>query len=611
MIEKRSSARAERRRPGRARRGRRRSRSRQSQRLSHVAALDAHDGRSERRDVHPDRRRRRDAAGQAPVRVDPGRYRAPDARRRAGRRLCQPRDVDRPVPVQRPRHATEANSQNDFDERPAESPRAEPAQRPACSPRRKVIASELELPALLLELPRHGERGLRPWTPLHERGGNRLRQPDRKRVAGADRRTATAAQAGVVVAYDIEDRGAQAGLRDGPAQPREQRCDPGLRRARRPLGRRHVHAEPGAVPALLVHRALTRTRSGTTPAGSTASGSTIRASTTTTTSRSARPPRIPARSSRSPRPQPRARRPGWRLRPTQPESSTSSASRTSPTTSGRGWGTRLRRRLGTGLGRRGPGNASHPRNGRIWKLDPRIPTIRRTRRLSLFVEGDDSPVKTPGEIHQPDNLETTAAEPARHRGSRLEPAVRRSARPTAQLRRPPGSGVCQPRNGRADRRREGRPGGRRGPTDVDAAAAGNLGAWESSGVVDASEVVRPRRVPRHDAGAHALAGEGDRGAGDNAGAAGPGFTNKRAGGQLVLASGSRRLAGRARAGQATRPGSPSSSRRTTNPGPPAKRQWSMFSTRPSRETSGSVTVVGSTWSAEAIGVWPCTMREPP
>ena len=43
-------------------------------------------------------------------------------------------------------------------------------------------------------------------------------------------------------------------LRDGTAQPREQRCDPGLRRARRALGRRHVHDQPGAVAALLVHR---------------------------------------------------------------------------------------------------------------------------------------------------------------------------------------------------------------------------------------------------------------------------------------------------------------------------------------------------------------------
>ena len=65
-----------------------------------------------------------------------------------------------------------------------------------------------------------------------------------------------------------------ADLRDGPAQPREQRRDPGVRRPGRALGRRHVHERPADDPAggphaetgprhpvaaLLVHRAGTRT----------------------------------------------------------------------------------------------------------------------------------------------------------------------------------------------------------------------------------------------------------------------------------------------------------------------------------------------------------------
>ena len=46
-------------------------------------------------------------------------------------------------------------------------------------------------------------------------------------------------------------------------------------------------------------------------------------------------------------------------------------------------------------------------NGRVWKmvLDPNDP--KKVNSLTVFVEGDDTPVKTPTEIHQPDNLEST------------------------------------------------------------------------------------------------------------------------------------------------------------------------------------------------------------
>ncbi len=46
-------------------------------------------------------------------------------------------------------------------------------------------------------------------------------------------------------------------------------------------------------------------------------------------------------------------------------------------------------------------------NGRVWKmvLDPNDP--KKVTSLTVFVEGDDNPVKTPTEIHQPDNLEST------------------------------------------------------------------------------------------------------------------------------------------------------------------------------------------------------------
>jgi hypothetical protein len=52
----------------------------------------------------------------------------------------------------------------------------------------------------------------------------------------------------------------------------------------------------------------------------------------------------------------------------------------------------------------GPGIST---NGRVWKmvLDPDDPKV--VDSLSIAVEGDDSPVKTLNEIHQPDNVETT------------------------------------------------------------------------------------------------------------------------------------------------------------------------------------------------------------
>ena len=52
------------------------------------------------------------------------------------------------------------------------------------------------------------------------------------------------------------------------------------------------------------------------------------------------------------------------------------------------------------------GNAFTSTNGRIWKLvlDRKNP---KKAKLSILVEGDDNPVKTLNEIHQPDNLEST------------------------------------------------------------------------------------------------------------------------------------------------------------------------------------------------------------
>ncbi len=133
-------------------------------------------------------------------------------------------------------------------------------------------------------------------------------------------------------------------------------------------------------------------------------------------------------------------------------------------------------------------------NGRVWKmvLDKKDPT--KVTSLSILIEGDDNPVKTLGEIHQPDNMEST-------RNSLLiqeDPGSSQqfpfgSTDPNATTARiwryDLGTGaltVVASINQAADE----------GPTDVDGPqttpptiAKANLGSWESSGVVDASSVL--------------------------------------------------------------------------------------------------------------------------
>ena len=135
----------------------------------------------------------------------------------------------------------------------------------------------------------------------------------------------------------------------------------------------------------------------------------------------------------------------------------------------------------------GPGIST---NGRIWKLvlDPSDPT--KVLSLSILIEGDDAPVKAPGEIHQPDNLETTATsllvteDPGSSQqfpfGSTDPNAT--TARIWKHTLATGANSVVAKVNQSADE----------GPTDVDAATTrGNLGAWESSGIIDASEIFGP------------------------------------------------------------------------------------------------------------------------
>lgn len=168
-------------------------------------------------------------------------------------------------------------------------------------------------------------------------------------------------------------------------------------------------------------------------------------------------------------------------------------------------------------------------NGRVWKmvLDPSDPTV--VTSLTVFVEGDDNPVKTLNEVHQPDNIETTATGVllTEDPGSSQQFPVG-SADPnatTARLWYVPFSGSPQVL-AKVDQSLDG------GPTDVDGRPNGNWGAWESSGIVDASAAFGPGafliNVQAHTLWIEKADGE------DNFPPAGPDFTYKREGGQLLL-----------------------------------------------------------------------------
>lgn len=173
-------------------------------------------------------------------------------------------------------------------------------------------------------------------------------------------------------------------------------------------------------------------------------------------------------------------------------------------------------------------------NGRVWKivLDPDDPTV--VESLTVFVEGDDSAVKTLDEVHQPDNIESTpigllvTEDP----GSSQQFPVGSSDpnATTARLWWVPFSGLPQVVV-KVDQSADG------GPTDVGPAprpipSLGNLGSWESSGIVDASAAFGPGSflIDVQAATLWVEKAPGD----DNNGDGQPDFTYKRAGGQLLL-----------------------------------------------------------------------------
>jgi hypothetical protein len=196
----------------------------------------------------------------------------------------------------------------------------------------------------------------------------------------------------------------------------------------------------------------------------------------------------------------------------------------------------------SGRGTAGGVQPGRSTNGRVWKmvLDPTNP--KKVTSFSIFVEGDDHEVKTLDEIHQPDNIETTQTgilvteDPGGSQQFTPAQQISDAARATtARLWYVPFSGspeVVAKVDQSADETA-----GDQDPPDVIVPGAmlnspGNWGGWESSGIVDASAAFGPDTflidVQAHTYWVSSAPGE------DNFAPAGPDFTYKQEGGQLLL-----------------------------------------------------------------------------
>jgi hypothetical protein len=180
------------------------------------------------------------------------------------------------------------------------------------------------------------------------------------------------------------------------------------------------------------------------------------------------------------------------------------------------------------------GNAFTSSNGRVWKmvLDENDPL--EVDSLSILIEGDDNPVKTLGEIHQPDNIESTVngllltEDP----GSSQQFAAADQGLPNATTAR-----LMQYRfaDGSINAVLKVDQSADEGPTDEDAPTSpGSWGAWESSGIIDVSSVFGPHKF-LITVQSHSLFVDVDTtSAPDNLAPAGADWTFKREGGQLLL-----------------------------------------------------------------------------
>jgi len=182
----------------------------------------------------------------------------------------------------------------------------------------------------------------------------------------------------------------------------------------------------------------------------------------------------------------------------------------------------------SGRGTAGAPQPGRSTNGRLWKmvLDRSDPT--KVTSLTVLVDGDTKPVKDPGAIHQPDNLESTVngllvtEDPGS--SQQFNPGEPNAT--TARLMHYRFSTGAISVAARVDQSAD------EGPTDVDAAPAGRLGAWESTGVVDVSSIFGADMFLVN-VQAHTLWVEKSPG-NDDVAPAGPDYTFKREGGQLVL-----------------------------------------------------------------------------
>ena len=168
-------------------------------------------------------------------------------------------------------------------------------------------------------------------------------------------------------------------------------------------------------------------------------------------------------------------------------------------------------------------------NGRIWKmvLDKNDPT--KVTSLTILIDGDTSPVKSPGAVHQPDNLESTlnglliTEDP----GSSQQFFPTDADATTARLMHYRFATGLLTVAARVDQSAD------EGATDVDATTTpGKWGSWESTGVVDVSSVFGPDTFLIN-VQAHTLWVEKAPGF-DDVAPAGPDYTFKREGGQLAL-----------------------------------------------------------------------------
>ena len=186
-------------------------------------------------------------------------------------------------------------------------------------------------------------------------------------------------------------------------------------------------------------------------------------------------------------------------------------------------------------------------NGRIYKLvlDPNGTGDPTEAEISILVQGDDVGTATDpasiNEIHQPDNVETTAAgnllvteDPSGNNQYNLPAGPGKT---TARLWKVP-LGAADPDAAKSpllavDQSLDENANAALGKIDVDAASAGRLGSWESSGIVDASAAFGAGAffltIQAHSYWVDKLAGPDLLNAPN-----GPDYFYKREGGQLIL-----------------------------------------------------------------------------